>query len=276
MSYFFYVLTLGIICWATGINGYIPVDEIAYEIFLNGLEQPDYEEGYKVTRSIFNEETIVGSEKNNFITISLGCNCQPASETRKNNIRSFAFPFDWCISPYQAVYNFIENNFKDYLKKENLVPSSRLYFNQYLQDLVAKEQYIAISEHPLWVLDKETGMIYNHDFPNNTWATINTYHQTQFLKYQRRINRFYEAMRSQKRIYFIRYHDIDKAKSIKLYQLLKDKFPLAKLTLIAIEDTHEQPYEHWNIPHIKNYYQQESSDTFWQKISHDIKTGALL
>jgi hypothetical protein len=56
-----------------------------------------------------------------FITISLGWNCQPAGFMRTHKLRFFAAPFDWCITPYVSLYNVIKSSFRNFLKKENLL-----------------------------------------------------------------------------------------------------------------------------------------------------------
>lgn len=223
-------------------------------------------------RSMFIEEVIPNTR--NFITVSLGSNCCPASNTRQNDVRSFAFPFDWCVTPYQALYHFIENDFKDYLKLEHLIASSPLYFNQATKDVLAQIGSAHESENKIWVLDKKTGMIYNHDFTGNSQSLIENEHPEQYTKYQRRIKRFYEAMHSHKHIYFIRFNNITKKESIKLYQLLKKKFPTASFSLIVINVLQEF-HRPWNIPHIYNYFNGGYQD-FWKELCNKMVQGQLL
>ena len=71
-------------------------------------------------------------------------------------------------------------------------------------------------------------------------------------KYERRIERFYEAIFSGKHIYFIR-HLITKKQALDLTQLLDEKFPFLNYTLLAIDYTDEIKVD-WNIPKIKNFY----------------------
>lgn len=207
-----------------------------------------------------------------FITISLGYNCEPGLNTRKYNIRAFAFPFDWCLTPYEAVYNFINSDFKDFFKLDHLVPSVKKNFTPKLEKFFKNINVTQVSEHTLWVLDKQSGMIFNHDFTNNDLATIRSNHEQQYIKYQRRIARFYTEMNSGKHIYFIRFNDISKNKAIKLLKLIENKFPETNFTLIVISNKPEFE-QNWNIPRLKNFY--SNGYDIWEKICLDIKSGNL-
>lgn len=51
---------------------------------------------------------------------SLGCNCWAASSLAKLGLRSFSGPFDWYWSDFDSVISQIENEFADFMRKENL------------------------------------------------------------------------------------------------------------------------------------------------------------
>lgn len=273
MNYAYFVLMLGLVCC------YIQADinEIDHknleDIFISSQFESDTEE-YAIFRKLFSEEEIVNDNKK-FITISLGCNCTPAWYTRKYDVRAFAFPFDWCLTPYQALYDFIKTDFSNYFKKGNLVPSSKLYFTNEMQKFFKKLGYIKISENSNWVLDKQYGMVYNHDFTNNNLTTINKNYETQYTKYKRRVERLYSEVNSNKHVYFIRYCDISKSQTYKLLQLLKNKFPKTNFTLIVIGNNRKKFSQDWKISHVKNYYFDGDHEGFWKKLCHDITTGDL-
>lgn len=52
--------------------------------------------------------------------ISLGCFCGTASAMSKYGLRSFSGPFDWCVSSLGGILHFMENDFSDFLCRENL------------------------------------------------------------------------------------------------------------------------------------------------------------
>ena len=52
--------------------------------------------------------------------ISLGWFCGTASALAWNGLRSFSGPFDWCFSDLPSVLKMIEDNFNDFLNKNNL------------------------------------------------------------------------------------------------------------------------------------------------------------
>lgn len=233
------------------------------------------EKGHAITRDMYEGEG-ADNIKQNFITIGLGCSCEPALNTRKYNIRTFAFPFDWCLTPYNALYYFINNDFKDYFKKENLVPSSKVHFSLYMEAFLTRLNYVTVSQHFKWVLDKQFGMIYNHDFPNNTLATIARNYDSHYKKYMRRIQRLYSEVNSGKHVYFIRYFDTTRLEAYELYKLLKLKFPKTNFTLIVIGDNPSEFNKNWNIPHIKNFYIAGNKDLFWKNLCTDIVKGIFI
>lgn len=237
------------------------------DFFYKDLEQ-------ERANGLFNEEEQSFKEWD-FITIGLGSNCHPAGYTRRYRIRSCALPFDWCLTPYSALINFITIDFKNYFKKKHLVPFSNDYFSEPMMDFFNRMNSTTISENYQWVLDKKFGMVYNHDFYSNDFGTINKCYKELYAKYRRRIKRFYEQINSGKYVYFIRFHDITKQQTLELYQLLKSKFPHVPFTLIVIGDDQEIFRESWNIPYIKNFYSIGQEEPFWIKLCADIKSGYL-
>ena len=53
--------------------------------------------------------------------ISLGGMCTVAAALSKNGLRSTSGPFDWLISPLESVITLLENDFRDFIEKENLI-----------------------------------------------------------------------------------------------------------------------------------------------------------
>lgn len=119
---------------------------------------------------------------------SLGENCIPALKLRKYNLRVFAGPFDWVGSPnLSKVTNLLGTNFSNFLNEDNLIVP----------------QYA--SDEDLLVVDKTHLISFNHDFKTD----VNTLHQLSGLpqvqkKYENRINRFMEALKTSQRLLFIR------------------------------------------------------------------------
>lgn len=119
---------------------------------------------------------------------SLGENCIPALKLRKYNLREFAGPFDWVGSPnLSRVTNLLRTNFSNFLNEDNLIVP----------------QYA--SDEDLLVVDKTHLISFNHDFKTD----VNTLQQLSGLpqvkkKYENRINRFMEALKTSQRLLFIR------------------------------------------------------------------------
>lgn len=111
--------------------------------------------------------------------ISLGAFCFIARDLRRYNLRTVAYPFDWNITDIESCISLIDNGFKDFnntnfLQKNN--DSQRIFFDNKKYSLLR----------------------FVHDYDENLQnATIIK------EKYVRRIERFYNAIRS--KTLFVRY-----------------------------------------------------------------------
>lgn len=98
--------------------------------------------------------------------ISLGSACQTASSMAKYGLRGWSGPFDWLVTgSLQWVLHYMENDFEDFLKKENLERNK---------------------DNPKAFTDKESGFVFLHD---NDYPFEGKYDELK-TRYQKRINRF--------------------------------------------------------------------------------------
>lgn len=98
--------------------------------------------------------------------ISLGSACQTASSMSKYGLRSWSGPFDWLVTDsLKWVLYFIENDFKDFLEKENL------------------ERF---NDRPRAFQDKKSGFEFLHDYE----SPFETKYDELKQKYQKRIDKF--------------------------------------------------------------------------------------
>ena len=74
--------------------------------------------------------------------ISLGWFCGKASSMAQYGLRSFSGPFDWCTSNLNSVLKMLENDFEDFMKKENLA---------------------VVGQDTKTLYDKKYGFSYNHE-----------------------------------------------------------------------------------------------------------------
>jgi len=186
--------------------------------------------------------------------VSLGSNCRGAFFARYYKIRSFALPFDWCLTPYRSLYSLIQHDFKSFFDKEFLVPARQCHDAYILKFLKEMGVYAAATQYSSeWVFNSVSGMLFNHDFSTNTPTVIQKQYASNHAKYMRRIERFYKVMNAGKHIYLIRYLDITKSEACEFCDLIKRKFPHADFTLIVVGSDVEQFGGDWQIPHIKNF-----------------------
>lgn len=102
---------------------------------------------------------------------SLGCACTTASSLSKLGIRSVSGPFDWIDSDFNSVMSQIDNEFADFMKKENL-------------EVIADTS-------PIQFRDKK----YNFRFPHEIKKCLEAEYDDIFDKYTRRIQRFIEYIK---------------------------------------------------------------------------------
>ena len=103
--------------------------------------------------------------------LSLGWFCGIASSLSKLGLRNFSGPFDWYFSDFDSVINQIDNEFIDFMKKENLE---------------------IIENKPAEFRDKKYNFYCNHDIKENfdkEYADI-------YNKYTKRAKRFIESIKN--------------------------------------------------------------------------------
>lgn len=190
---------------------------------------------------------------------SLGENCIPALKLRKFNLRQQAGPFDWVGTPnlFKIIILF-QSNFADFLKEENLEPL----------------QYV--NEDDILVHDKLYNIGFNHDFKKdvNTLEHLGSLPQVQ-EKYQKRINRFMEALSASPNLLFIRTEaTLEGATELnnELSQLVKNSYRLLIVNHAPVKEIIEQD---WGISNVcvlelPNDEIWDGNDHLWQSIFEGI------
>lgn len=175
------------------------------------------------------------------VFISIGGWCVPALFLRQFKLREAAYPFDWLTtgSQFENLYKIIQNDFADFLHKENLYIDPR---------------------SPTYVQDRATGFSIAHDFPTDRQHNIvpdylDAY-DTVKAKYDRRIKRFKDTLMSDGKVIFIRVDAQGQGtpqQAMLLRDLIISKYPHLDFVYIQLGYTDEYKTP-WNIDHIKNYY----------------------
>jgi hypothetical protein len=114
--------------------------------------------------------------------ISLGFSCHIAMDLESLLYRDHAYPFDWAITDMRSVNDLIESGFQD------------LFDARYLSRL---PDHHGIVRHQKYRFD------FYHDFTSDSEIRDQVYQVRE--KYNKRIKRFYSAMRPGNRVLFIRY-----------------------------------------------------------------------
>lgn len=193
---------------------------------------------------------LYGNEKP--LPISLGTGCRVAYVLKHNNIRTFAYPFDWVWTPFESLYQVLNEDFANFFSKEDFIMSP---FNS------------------ASVLNTYTGISFYHDFPLTKDSMPNEsedgdegfgdigFIASNFLdaykeiheKYLRRINRFREVLNSSKNVLLMRF-EATKEEAILLRDFFATHYPRLIFTIIIINCLNPLDGKPWNIDKIKNYY----------------------
>lgn len=186
------------------------------------------------------------------LCISLGSFCAPAIHLRvldplqdsvkTLHIRENAYPFDWIISSFDALYACLNDDFNKFL-----------YDLHQRQGLEIVDYYGFVFIHDWPTTQSGSFDILNNDSGvNNAHLIANWNDYTPLVKekYARRIERFKEACSGSDKVYFIRYHGITKKQAIMLRDLLQKKYKNLEFELIVISDDKTS----WNLDKIKNFY----------------------
>lgn len=186
------------------------------------------------------------------VIVPIGFNCTVAGVLGNLGFRKTAYPFDWMISSFDAIYQAFEDNFNRFLDPSTLQIGSDFGLKGTVIDFY--------------------GLKFVHDFPTSTQeAAVNDEESVGFAvirdnwresipairqKYQRRIERLQDVLSGSEPVLFIRYQML-KNEAIKLRNLLLQRYPQLDFTIIAAEDAATASPE-WKLEKIKNF-----PITFW-------------
>ena len=112
----------------------------------------------------------------NKLIISLGSNCYIASYLKEHNLKKASYPFDWIFSYPEDICHMINDNFKEFLNKDNYL----------IKDELSKFNY-----HKLY---KPNLRMFNHRNP---------YNNNDYQYYQRCITRFINVLNKSDNLIFV-------------------------------------------------------------------------
>lgn len=192
--------------------------------------------------TLVSAETIFSQQP---VCISLGAACGSAMHLRSLGLRTAAYPFDWIISPFESLYEALNDD-----------------FSHFLTELTLREDGNGVIDY--------YGFHFTHDWPTKNNPNIDPLN-TEFIgveslypewekalplvreKYRRRIQRFREACLGNERVYFFRTEYVNQEQAIMIRDLIRYKYPTLDFVLVVstIGEKFKKP---WNIDGIKNFY----------------------
>ena len=199
--------------------------------------------------------------------VSIGQGCTVSSTSRRNKLRTTAYPFDWMITSMEALMAAFLDDFTQVLNPE------------YLYESDDKESVI-----------DGYGLRYVHDFP-----TINSPETPQDgevkgmdpllpnwrdsisivkAKFNRRLERLLHLLETGQPLALVRYKNMDRNTAKRFIRILKQKYPNAQLVLVVIGST-PNFRKHWHIPHVLNIYMdkkdlEDRHGPVWSETIHTI------
>jgi hypothetical protein len=133
----------------------------------------------------FNYEKECLQNKPIFIPIGGCCDC--ASYLKKSGVRFLSYPFDWMCIGYDSLLNIIDMDFKNFLNEEFLC-GEKYYVKNLLYNIIFQHEF------PVETIGKEKKL-------SSSWIKLLPEVKD---KYKRRISRFYKALSSGRKVFFVR------------------------------------------------------------------------
>lgn len=163
--------------------------------------------------------------------ISLGLDCQPAHYIRTLTKQTEAYPFDWLITPVEA------------LAKTTLYGPESIFFDRaQFEDLHDKRPAHATIKH------KELGIVFFHDFPVN--QSLGAFEQVQ-SKYRHLASRWHNTLNDKNlNILFIR-HYATRQHAIEIREAILKQYPRLTFHILVVNEG-ESDKENWGIDGIFN------------------------
>lgn len=169
------------------------------------------------------------------LVIGLGDLCQVPHQLSVHKLRTAAFPFDWAITSFESLYQFIANEGVCFLDSDKIVfvnhPSDyHANATSYIEDTVYHIQLI-------------------HDFELNE-NYMQDYEKIK-SKYDRRVKRLIDALHSDKKILFVR-RSMNFEQAVLLDELLHTNYPQLNYTLVALNNSEESLHD-WGLQRVRNF-----------------------
>lgn len=162
--------------------------------------------------------------------ISLGLDCQPAHYIRTLTKQTEAYPFDWLITPAEAIVKLVE-----------LGPESLFYDSTQFEDLHDKRPSHATIKH------KGLGVVFFHDFPPN--QGLGAFTQVQ-MKYRHLTTRWHQTLGTRINVLFVR-HYATKEQAMSIQQIIRKQFPGLTFDLLVVNEG-ESDKDDWKLTGIIN------------------------
>lgn len=199
---------------------------LAAHCHLKKLEESNrfYKENFKW--NILNQTILQDKKKYEGVLVSLGVDCFPRIMAKKfgylkgKEDGGLTLPFDLAFHEYNMILELLQNDFAGYTDPENLFINE----NGYIQHQYYKTVFNHESENPEQTV---------HFMKNNG---------EEFVKrYSKRINNFYQTMRSNNKFVFVLHYN---KYPLELVDLIKTKWPDKEFLIITLNTPYATEFHH--------------------------------
>jgi hypothetical protein len=169
--------------------------------------------------------------------INLGSYCQSAYQLGVHNLRRYALPFDYLVTPFDTLAAILEQKFAGFLDPANFTLNLE---NGLIEDARHRTQLL-------------------HDFKVDD-TFLNDYESIS-EKYQRRIDRLFGILESSRKVIFIR-TEMWRQHAVELDATLGRLYPHLEYLLVAMHGTDEVK-DDWCLPRVRNFHLRQLEPYHW-------------
>ncbi len=169
------------------------------------------------------------------ILISLGPDCISAFALHNAGLRDQAFPFDWNLTPMDAIIKIFADDFQhvcalDHLKVD---PDNSSKIRDDYYGITFVHDFV----NPINIKKDDVEADYSEQQVTADWSSMVPIVKE---KYRRRYDRMIAIIGSGRPVYFLRYGHCNPDQAQHLYNLIKSKYPQSNVFIIVASDHSEK------------------------------------
>lgn len=245
-----------------GLEKYKQYVENVHEIILISCNQEKRERDEKYLSKNYEIIEKIQITQSNYVIlfrrinyVSLGSICGIAYQLQERKLRKCAYPFDWIeIKKLKTITELLKSNFAGFL---NFIKNDPKFTNKYPYIM---DDNFEENDTQTFFVKNQCGLIFPHDFTGDFDSQVDKV----ILKYERRINRLFELIRSNELVRFVRYEsnekNITEGDINNFIEILKEINPDIKMEILLVIRNCKKCIENVHV----HTYNDDSQFTGWK------------